>query len=230
MKTYTWPRARRPAQLAVLSLFFFGAAAWAQTGGGQLAARQPPPKPGTEPPASRESSAVTKSAGTTSSGDDDYVIGPLDVVSISVWRESELSRVEPVRPDGKISLPLVGEIRASGMTPRMLQSLIAKELEDYIHKPAVTVIVTEVNSHKFNIIGQVQRPGAYALSPHMTVLDAMAVAGGFRDFAKVRKIYVLRRSPDGSSVRIPFDYKEALKGIGSYLNLEILPGDTVVVP
>ena len=229
MKTHTWTRTLRPTQLAVLSLFFLGALAWAQTGGGQLTAEQPP-KPGTEPPANRESSAVTKSAGTTPSGDDDYVIGPLDVLSISVWREPELSRLEPVRPDGKISLPLVGEIRASDRTPKALQSMIASELEYYIHKPAVTVIVTEMNSHKFNIIGQIQRPGAYVLSPHMTVLDTTAVAGGFRDFAKVRKIYVLRRLPNGTSVRIPFDYKKALKGTKAYLNLEILSGDTIVVP
>ncbi len=161
---------------------------------------------------------------------DDYIIGPQDLVAINIWREPEISRVVPVRPDGKISLPLIGEIRASGLTPRMLQSRITTELTAYLHKPEVTVIIQEANSHKFNIIGEVQRPGSYTLSKTMTVLDAIAAAGGFRDFAKVRKIYVLRAMTNGTRKRIPFDYKEAVKGNNSSQEIELQPGDTVVVP
>jgi len=161
---------------------------------------------------------------------DEYRIGPQDVVAINVWREPEISRAVPVRPDGKISLPLVGEIKASGLTPRMLQAQITKELEAYLHRPEVTVILQEVNSHKFNILGEVQRPGSYLLASSMTVLDALATAGGFREFAKVKRIYMLRRMPDGTRRRIPFNYKEAMRGRKLSLDLELLPGDTIVVP
>ena len=162
--------------------------------------------------------------------DEDYVIGPEDVLAINVWHETELSRSVPVRLDGKISLPLVGDLKASGLTPRELEAELAKGLDAYIHKPQVTVIVQEVNSHKFYVLGEVQRPGSYPLSPKMTVLSALAIAGGFRDFAKVNQIYLLRPSPDGTRSHIRFDYKAAVKGSNSYRDLELKAGDTVVVP
>ena len=162
--------------------------------------------------------------------EENYVIGPQDVIAVNVWREPELSRVVPVRPDGKISLPLVGEMTASGLTPPMLETRISKRLEAYVHKPEVTVIVQEANSHKFYIIGQVERPGAYVLASDMTVLDALAAAGGFRDFAKVKKIYLLRRRSDGTRISIPFNFKEAVNGRGHYREVKLLPGDTIVIP
>lgn len=162
--------------------------------------------------------------------EEDYVIGPQDVLAISVWREAELSRAVPVRPDGKISLPLIGEIKASGLRPRELQAALATRLEFYFQKPKVVVIVQEPNSHKFSIIGEVQHPGSYLLTRTMTVLEAIAAAGGFRDFAKVKQTYLLRHMPDGSRKRIPFDYKKALKGGKLDPEVELLPGDTVVVP
>ena len=162
--------------------------------------------------------------------DGDYVIGPEDVLAISVWHEAELSRLVPVRPDGKISLPLVGDLKASGLTPHELEAELAKGLDAYIHKPQVTVIIQEVNSHKFYILGEVQRPGSYPLSPNMTVLSALAIAGGFRDFAKVKQIYLLRLLADGTRSRIRFDYKAAVNGGNSYRDLELKSGDTVVVP
>jgi polysaccharide export outer membrane protein len=162
--------------------------------------------------------------------DEDYVIGPEDVLAINVWHETELSRSVPVRLDGKISLPLVGDLKASGLTPRELEAELAKGLDAYIHKPQVTVIVQEVNSHKFYVLGEVQRPGSYPLSPKMTLLSALAIAGGFRDFAKVNQIYLLRPSPDGTRSHIRFDYKAAVKGSNSYRDLELKAGDTVVVP
>ena len=168
---------------------------------------------------------------------DDYIIGPQDVVAINVWREPELSRAVPVRPDGKISLPLVGEVKASGLTPQMLQTRIAKELEMYLQKPEVTVIVQEANNHRFNIVGEVQRPGSYLLTKRTTVLDAIAMAGGFREFAKVKKIYVLRPvpiQPNGTvhlnDARIHFNYRDVITGKHSAQNVELKPGDTVVVP
>ncbi|PYU19011.1 MAG: hypothetical protein DMG30_25715 [Acidobacteria bacterium] len=162
--------------------------------------------------------------------DQDYVIGPQDLLAINVWHEPELSQSVPVRPDGKISLPLLGDLKASGLTPRLLQNLLAKELEAYIRKPQVTVIVREINSQKFYVIGEVGKPGEYSLATSMTVLDALAAAGGFRDFAKAQKIYLLRMMPDGSRKRLPFDYKSAVNGKNSYHDIELQSGDTLVVP
>jgi polysaccharide export outer membrane protein len=162
--------------------------------------------------------------------DQDYVIGPLDLLAIDVWHEPELSQTVPVRPDGKISLPLIGDLEVSGLTPRALQARLAKELEAYIHKPQVTAIVREVNSRKFYLIGEVERPGSYPLSAHMTVLDALATAGGFRDFAKVQQIYLLRLRPDGSRNRLHFDYKAAVNGKAWYRDIELQMGDTLIVP
>jgi polysaccharide export outer membrane protein len=162
--------------------------------------------------------------------DDDYVIGAQDVLAINVWHEPEVSRSVPVRPDGKISLPLIGDISVSGLTPRLLQIHLTKEFDSYIRKPQVTVIVQEVNSRKFYVIGQVEKPGAYPLATHVAILDALAMAGGFRDFAKVQQIYLLRLVPDGSRKRIFFDYKAAVNGKDTYRDIEIQTGDTLVVP
>jgi polysaccharide biosynthesis/export protein len=162
--------------------------------------------------------------------DQDYVIGPQDLLAIDVWHEPELSQTVPVRPDGKISLPLIGDLEVSGLTPRALQARLAKELEAYIHKPQVTAIVREVNSRKFYMIGEVERPGSYPLSAHMTVLDALATAGGFRDFAKIQQIYLLRLRPDGSRNRLHFDYKAAVDGKAWYRDIELQMGDTLIVP
>jgi polysaccharide export outer membrane protein len=162
--------------------------------------------------------------------DQDYVIGPQDLLAIDVWHEPELSQSVPVRPDGKISLPLIGDLEVSGLTPRTLQAQLAQELDAYIRKPQVTVIVREVNSRKFYVIGQIERPGTYPLSAHMTVLDALATAGGFRDFAKVRQIYLLRLRPDGTRNRLQFDYRAAVNGRTLYRDIELQIGDTVVVP
>jgi len=194
---------------------------------------QPTPKAASEPVGVPK--AVTEPAAPADKldsilPDQEYVIGPQDLLTIDVWHEPELSQSVPVRPDGKISLPLVGELKVSGLTPRLLQAQVAKELDAYVHKPQVTVIVREVNSRKFYIIGQVERTGPYPLSARMTVLDALATAGGFRDFAKVQQIYLLRLMPDGSRKRIHFDYKAAVNGKNSYRDIELQTGDTLVVP
>ena len=162
--------------------------------------------------------------------DDTYIIGKDDVLSINVWKEAEISRSVPVRSDGKISLPLVGEVQAAGNTPLKLEQDITAKLKNYIAEPEVTVIVQQVNSQKFNILGMVNKPGLYPITNSPTVLDAIAMAGGFRDFAKQRSIYVLRENSNGTRTRIPFDYKEVVKGKNPEQNIKLQPRDTVVVP
>ena len=158
------------------------------------------------------------------------MIGANDVLAINVWKEPDVSRSVPVRSDGKISLPLVGELTASGQTPLQLEQEIAKRLQSYISEPEVTVIVTDSKSQKINILGMVARPGAYLLTSSTTVLDAIAMAGGFKDFAKQKAVYVLRKGPDGAEQRLPFNYKEVIKGKNPEQNIRLQAGDTVVIP
>jgi len=158
------------------------------------------------------------------------VIGIDDVLAITVWKESDISRVVFVRPDGKISLPLIGEVKADGLTPGALQTLVATELRSFLYEPEVTVAVQEMRSQRFNMVGELNRPGTYQVSKPMTVLDAIALAGGLRDFAKATKIYVLRLRPDGSRNRLPFNYKRAIKGDKEQGSLEVKARDTIVVP
>jgi len=162
--------------------------------------------------------------------DNSFVIGNDDVLAINVWKEPDVSRSIPVRSDGKISLPLVGEVQATGRTPLKLEEEIAARLKNYIAEPEVTVIVQQINSQKFNILGQVNKPGSYVISNSATVLDAIALAGGFRDFAKQKSIYILRQDADGSQTRLPFNYKEVVKGKNSGQNIKLQPRDTIVVP
>ncbi len=159
-----------------------------------------------------------------------YVIGANDVLAINVWKEPDISRSVPVRSDGKISLPLVGELQAGGQTPRQLEEEITKRLQSYISEPEVTVIVTDSKSQKVNILGMVARPGAYLLTSSTTVLDAIAMAGGFKDFAKQKSIYVLRQAPNGTQNRLLFNYKDVIKGKTPEQNIRLQAGDTVVIP
>lgn len=162
--------------------------------------------------------------------DDTFVIGNEDVLAINVWKEPDLSRSIPVRSDGKISLPLAGEVQAAGRTPLKLEEDIAAKLKNFISEPEVTVMVQQINSQKFNILGQVNKPGSYVLTNSATVLDAVALAGGFRDFAKQKSIYVLRQNPDGSQTRLLFNYKDVVKGKNPDQNVKLQPRDTIVVP
>lgn len=160
----------------------------------------------------------------------EYLIGPDDVLAVNVWKEPEISRTLPVRPDGDISLPLVGDLKASGRTPAQLQKEIKDQLVEYLSNPEVTVLVQEAKSHKFNIIGEVAKPGSYVMAGPMTVLDAIATAGGLLEFARATKIYVLRVNADGSRVRLPFNYKQVLKGDDLRADVQLQPHDTIVVP
>lgn len=173
---------------------------------------------------------VAPSFSGTQPHDANFVIGNDDVLAINVWKEPDVSRSIPVRSDGKISLPLVGEVQAAGQTPLKLEADIAAKLKNYISNPEVTVIVQQINSQKFNILGMVVRPGSYPLTNSATVLDAIALAGGFRDFAKKKSIYVLRQSADGTQTRLSFNYNEVIKGKNLPQNVKLQPRDTVVVP
>jgi len=162
--------------------------------------------------------------------DDSFIIGNDDRLAINVWKEPDLSRAIPVRSDGKISLPLVGEVQAAGRTPLQLEQDIIAKLRNYISDPEVTVMVEQINSEKFNILGQVQKPGSYSLTLASTVVDAIALSGGFRDFAKQKSMYIIRRNPAGGETHIAFNYKDFLKGKNSSQNVKLEPHDTIVVP
>jgi polysaccharide export outer membrane protein len=152
------------------------------------------------------------------------------VLAINVWKEPEVTRTVPVRPDGKISLPLIGEVKAAGLTPPQLRAQLTTQLNKYIDNVEVAVIVQEARSHKFNVVGEVGKPGTYQLNGQMTVLDGIAMAGGLRDFAKKKDIYILRSQPDGSRIRLAFNYKDVIKGKNPEQNVLLSPRDTIVVP
>ena len=171
------------------------------------------------------SSTVAQIAGE----DPAYRIGPQDVLRIDVWKEEQLSRTVPVRPDGKITLPLLNDVQAVGLAPMELARVISDQLKKYINDPQVTVSVTEINSRRIYVNGEVTKSGAYALLPHMTVLQALSSSGGFTQFARVRNIYVLR-TENGKQTKIPFNYKEAISGKNAAQNIELQPGDVIVVP
>jgi len=158
-----------------------------------------------------------------------YKIGPQDVLIIDVWKEEGLTRTVPVRPDGKITLPLLNDIQAVGLTPMELAGVISEQLKKFITNPQVTVSVSEINSRRVYVTGEVLKAGAYALLPHMTVLQALSSSGGFTQFAKVKSIYVLR-TDHGKQTKVPFNYKEAVNGKNQEQNIELLPGDVIVVP
>jgi polysaccharide biosynthesis/export protein len=162
--------------------------------------------------------------------DQSFVIGNDDVLAINVWKEPDLSRSTQVRSDGKISVPLLGELQAAGRTPLQLEQDITAKLRNYITKPEVTIIVEQINSEKFNVLGQVVKPGPYSLALAPTVVDAIAIAGGTRDFAKQKAIYILRQNVGGGESRIAFNYKDFIKGNPLQQNVKLQPHDTVVVP
>lgn len=181
-----------------------------------------------KPPDTKTASAQTapKKAATD---DPNYVIGPQDVLDISVWKEPELTRPVPVRPDGKISMPLLNDVQAAGKTPLQLAADITAGLKKFVTDPQVTVIVTTINSQRVFILGEVTRAGAYPLLPNMTVLQALSSAGGFTIYANLKKIYLLRVE-DGKQVKHPFNYKEVLAGKSADQNIFVKAGDTIVVP
>jgi len=161
--------------------------------------------------------------------DPSYVIGPQDMLEISVWKEPELSRTVPVRPDGRISIPLLRDVQAAGLTPSQLAAHITQGLTEFIAGPDVTVIVTTTNSQRIYIVGEMMRPGTYPLLPGMTVLQALSNAGGFTQFASTKNIYVLRQENE-KQVKLPFNFKEVIKGKRTEQNISLKTGDTIIVP
>jgi polysaccharide export outer membrane protein len=160
----------------------------------------------------------------------DYVIGPEDLLQITVWKNESLSRELAVRPDGKISLPLLHDVQAAGLTPMQLQEKLATALGEFMPNPEVAVTVTEVRSYRISVLGEVQKPGVLQLKSDTTVLEAIALAGGFRDFASPSKIVILRKNGDGQTNKIPFNYNRVVKDNRSDGNVTLKAGDVVVVP
>jgi polysaccharide biosynthesis/export protein len=175
-------------------------------------------------------SLIAQAPGPSTESKEDYVIGTEDVLSVSVWREPELSVKElVVRPDGKISLPLVNDIQASGLTPRELQARIAEKLKEFVASPNVNVTVIKIFSHSVSVVGQVTKPGLYTLGSTTTVLDILARVGGLTEFAKSKNIKILRNE-GGSIKQFPFNYKNVIKGKDLQQNIVLKNGDTVLVP
>jgi polysaccharide biosynthesis/export protein len=161
--------------------------------------------------------------------DDSYHVGVEDDLQISVWREPEISSQVTVRPDGFISLPLLNDIQVEGLTTKQLQELVTEKLKGFLTEPQVTVIVRQIRSRKVYLIGQVTRPGSYVLNGDKTVLQLLAEAGGLSQFAKMKSIYVVRKSA-GREVRLPFNYKQAVTGKDPKTDIELYPCDMIVVP
>ena len=159
----------------------------------------------------------------------DYLIGPQDLLNIDVFQQQEFTRAVPVRPDGKITLPLINDVQAAGLTPEQLAAELTKLLAKYVTKPRVSVIVAQINSRVIYIGGEVNHPGSLPLLANMTVLQAIFLGGGVTQYANTKKIYVMR-TEDGKQVHYPFNYKRAVKSGNSTENIVLKPGDTIVVP
>jgi polysaccharide export outer membrane protein len=201
---------------------------------GSIALAQDAPAP---PAASRASdktasdtttSYKTTPAASASPAGPTYVIGPEDVLHIAVWKEADLTATLPVRPDGKISLPLLDDVQAAGLTPKHLAESVTEKLKKYIADPHVTVVVTAINSKRIFLVGEVMHPGATAMLPNMTVLQALSSAG-LSQFANTKRIYVLR-TENGKQRKLPVNYRQLVKGAQIEQNYLLQPGDTIVVP
>ena len=172
---------------------------------------------------------VTSKPARATTDDPNYSIALEDVLTIDVWKEPEISRTVPVRRDGKISLPLLNDVQAAGLTPTQLGAEIVEKLRATIVHPQVTVIVAQMSSLRIYILGQVTRGGAYPLVPEMTVMQALSIAGGFTPYANVKKIYVMRRE-SGTDKTFAVNYKEVVSGHKTEQNIRLQAGDTIVVP
>jgi polysaccharide export outer membrane protein len=205
--------------LAVLLFFGFllSGRAIAQNGGGRT---DPPPEVREAPklPAALAPEAIPAAV------PKDYVIGAEDIINIITWRERDFSGVFPVRPDGKITLPLLGDVQAEGLTPERLSTQLEQALAEYMNKPDVTVTILQVNSKKFYISGEVNRPGQYPLVVPTRIFDALSNAGGFREFANKKDIVIVR-----GQQRLKFNWNDYLKGKKPEQNIFLESGDTIIV-
>jgi polysaccharide biosynthesis/export protein len=194
------------------------------------------PKPAAPAPATAAPSAVPSAPATSATAAGagvtvpaDYTIGPEDVLSIVYWRDKDMSSDVAVRPDGKISLPLLNDVQAAGLTPAQLREKLVDASKKYIEDPNITVVVQKMNSRKVFITGEVDKPGPYALFGPMSVLQLISMAGGLREYADSKKILVVR-TDNGKQVTFPFNYKDVVTGKNLKQNIELKSGDTVVVP
>jgi polysaccharide export outer membrane protein len=198
------------------TLMLVGALAWAQDAA----------------PAATTTAATTPAAAPADAasvaGGPDYIIGPEDVLHIAVWKEADLTATLPVRPDGKISLPLLNDVQASGLTPMQLADSLTERLKKYVASPRVTVVVTAINSKRVYLVGEVGHTGPVPMLPNMTVLQALSSAG-MTQFANAKKIYVMRIR-DGKQLKLPVNYRKLVKGEQMDQNYLLQPGDTIVVP
>ncbi|MGH7279046.1 MAG: polysaccharide biosynthesis/export family protein [Candidatus Rokuibacteriota bacterium] len=215
MTSFTW---------TVLSLAFVATVTIAPAVAAQSAAPTGPAAPSALP------APATPANGMMRAGPSDYVIGPEDLLQISVWKNDTLSRAVPVRPDGKISLPLLHDIQAAGLTAMQLRDKIATSLAEFLPNPEVSVIVTDVRSMRVSVLGEVQRPGVIQLKSATTVLEAIAMAGGFGTFASPSKITIFRKAPNGDTKKIRFNYNKAIGNDTDETNMLLKSGDVVVVP
>jgi len=212
----------------VAALVLIGSMAWAQNTPAQSAAASPVDAPGSVTSApDKPTSAAPPPAPSTLAGPE-YVIGPEDVLHVQVWKEADMTATLPVRPDGKISMPLLNDVQAAGLTPEKLAETLTEKLKKYIADPRVTVVVTQINSKRIYLTGEVNKAGAMAMLPNMTVLQALSSAG-LNQFAKTKGIYVLRLA-NGKQEKLPVNYRRIVKGQDIEQNYLLQPGDTIVVP
>jgi len=231
-------RRTKLASLALTSIFLLALAVRAEmpveqnhqafTGSQQQSQAQQSPSAGQNEQASSQQAPGTTAAPPPGVGAS-YVIQPGDVLEVQVWKENEVSKQVPVRPDGKISLPLINDVQAAGLTAVQLTADLTESFKKYISDPQVTVIVIQVNSQRIYVMGEVLRGGTYPLLPGMTVLQGLSDAGGFTPFASPKKIYVLR-GQGGKQVKLPFNYNAVVKGKMPEENVPLVAGDTIVVP
>ena len=218
----------------VAALILVGSIALAQDAPAQPAASSASDKTASDKTSSDKTASAkttsdktTTTAASTCPAGSEYVIGPDDTIHIAVWREADLTASLPVRPDGKISLPLLDDVQAAGLTPKQLADSITERLKKYVADPRVTVVVTAINSKRIFINGEVLHPGPMPMLPCMTVMQALSSAG-LNQFAKIKGIYVLR-TENGKQQKLPVNYKRLLKGEIEQ-NYPLQPGDTIVVP
>jgi polysaccharide export outer membrane protein len=210
---------RSPWKAAVAALLLIGSMAMAQ---------QAPAPPAASSVSAKTASEPAPNAVSTSPTGPEYVIGPEDALHIAVWKEADLTVTLPVRPDGKISLPLLDDVQAAGLTPKQLAESLTEKLKKYIADPRVTVVVTAINSKRIYLVGEVTHTGALPMSPNMTVLQALSSAG-LSQFANTKRIYVLR-TENGKQQKLPVNYRKLVKGDQVEQNYVLQPGDTIVVP
>jgi polysaccharide export outer membrane protein len=221
------PRSWAWAVASAVLIFAVGTLVSADVQGPQGAQSSSPAK---DSKSAGKEAADAKAAGQKSAAADDptiYRVGPEDQLQISVWHEPELSGAPVVRPDGKINLPLLGEIYVVGQTPEELQAMLTIRLKEFVNDPQVAVIPQQIRSRKVSLVGQVIRQGTYQINGKTTVVQLIAEGGGLAQFARPKSIYILRKK-DGQETKIPVNYKDAIKGRGE--NPLVFPGDTVVVP